>query len=99
MQMIWMCYPKVISREEIKTMMEAETYVTPEQALEYGFIDEIVGKQNTVDTSEQLIEQLASMRTEMNSQKSFRQELAIMTQKNAGSVSPQQQNIFMNLFK
>lgn len=88
-----------ISREEIKAMMEAETYVTPEQALEYGFIDEIVGKQNTVDTSEQLIEQLASMRAEMNSQKSFRQELAIMTQKNAGSVSPQQQNIFMNLFK
>lgn len=88
-----------ISREEIKAMMEAETYVTPEQALEYGFIDEIVGKQNTVDTSEQLIEQLASMRAEMNSQKSFRQELAIMTQKNAGSASPQQQNIFMNLFK
>lgn len=88
-----------ISREEIKAMMEAETYVTPEQALEYGFIDEIVGKENTVDTSEQLIEQLASMRAEMNSQKSFRQELAIMTQKNAGSASPQQQNIFMNLFK
>ena len=89
-----------ISREEIKAMMEAETYVTPEQALEYGFIDEIVGKENIniVDTSEQLLEQLSQMRVEMNNQKSFRQQLVIMTQKNAGSASPQQ-NAFMNLFK
>lgn len=41
---LFMLRAKNISEDELKSMMEKETMLTPDKALEYGFIDEIAGR-------------------------------------------------------
>ncbi len=57
-------------------MLDNETYLTPEKAVEMGFADE-VGKAETPapDITQQLQQQIAQMRREMTAQKAFREEM------------------------
>lgn len=65
-----------ITEDELIEMLDNETYLTPEKAVEMGFADE-VGKAETSapDVTQQLQQQLAQMRREMTERKSFREEM------------------------
>ncbi|MCM1089094.1 MAG: Clp protease ClpP [Muribaculaceae bacterium] len=65
-----------ISEEELIEMMDNETYLTPEKAVEMGFADEVekTGKA-APDMTEQLQQQLAQMRREMTARENFREEM------------------------
>lgn len=65
-----------VTEEELIEMLDNETYLTPEQAVEKGFADE-VAKSGTAspDLTQQLQQQLAQMRREMMAQKAFREEM------------------------
>ena len=43
---LFMQRAKNITEEELQQMMEKETILTPDKALEYGFIDEIAGRES-----------------------------------------------------
>lgn len=45
---LFMRRAKNITEEQLKEMMEKETMLTPDKALEYGFIDEIAGRNDSV---------------------------------------------------
>ncbi len=70
-----------LTEEQLKDMMAAETFLTPDQCMEYGLIDtvgdyaaDVTGQQ---DNLEQQVEQLKSL---MAQQKSFRDQLAMFHQ-------------------
>lgn len=67
-----------ISEEELIALMEAETYLTPDKALEYGLIDEIYGKKAASPSQEELMQQLVQLQRRLNDQQSFREQLALM---------------------
>lgn len=70
-----------ISEDELKELMDAETYLTPEKALEYGLIDEIEERAelvNKTETVEELREQLTQMKRRLAEQKSLKVELKEM---------------------
>lgn len=90
-----------IAEEELITIMENETYLTPEKALEYGLIDEIMGKKAEPVNTNEMLEKLSQMQQQLNQQQSFREQIAKMKK-----VAPVQQetppveaNRIMNLFK
>lgn len=66
-----------ISEEELIEMMNAETYLTPEQAVEMGFADEIDSKTKAdpEETFNQMQQNLTQMRKMLAEQKAFRTEL------------------------
>lgn len=72
-----------VSEEELIEMMNAETYLTPEQAVEKGFADEVNSKQATDPSQavEALQQELQQMRKERAQQQSFRQELQQLVKK------------------
>lgn len=45
---LFMQRAKNITEDELKEMMQKETMLTPDKALEYGFIDEIAGRRDNV---------------------------------------------------
>ena len=65
-----------ITEDELIEMLNNETYLTPEKAVEMGFADE-VGKTDTPapDMTQQLQQQLSQMRREMTAQKAFKEEM------------------------
>lgn len=65
-----------ITENELIEMLDNETYLTPDQAVEMGFADE-VGKTETSapDIAQQLQQQLAQMRREMTARETFREEM------------------------
>lgn len=67
-----------ITEDELIEMLDNETYLTPEKAVEMGFADE-VGKTETPapDITQQLQQQIAQMRREMTAQKAFREEMKL----------------------
>lgn len=67
-----------ITEDELKELMKNETYLTPEKALEYGLIDEIMGEKKVEQSSEELLQKLQDMQKQLNEQQSFRQQLATM---------------------
>lgn len=68
-----------ISEEELIDLMEKETYLTPDKALEYGLIDEVMGKQaESKQNDDELLEKLSDMRRQLSSQQSFREQIAQM---------------------
>lgn len=70
-----------ITEDELKTLMEQETYLTPDKALEYGLIDAIEGKREAEpEKTEELMQKLSDLRREMNSQQSFREQIAKLKQ-------------------
>lgn len=65
-----------ITEDELIEMLNNETYLTPEQAVEMGFADEVGKKEmSALDVTQQLQQQLAQMRREMTAQKAFREEM------------------------
>lgn len=91
-----------ISEDELKSMMEAETYLTPDKALEYGLIDEVMGKKVAGPDSAELLQRLSGMQ-QLNSQQSFREQLAQLkdSQKHRDTQKPSEKEsvTLMELFK
>ena len=64
-----------ISEDELIEMLDNETYLTPEKAVEMGFADEVSKTAAAPDLTQQLQQQLSRMRCEAVAQKAFREEL------------------------
>ncbi len=64
-----------ITEDELIEMLNNETYLTPEQAVEMGFADEVDKAASAQDMTQQLQYQLSQMRREMTGQKAFREEM------------------------
>ena len=66
-----------VTEEELIDMMNKETYLTPEKAVEMGFADEVDGSKDadTEDAMQAMQQQLQQMRRTMAEQKEFRTEL------------------------
>lgn len=91
-----------ISEDDLKALMEAETYLTPDKALEYGLIDEIMGKQTKTPDANELLQKLSDMQQQLNRQQSFREQIAAMKQNiqtPTAAPEPVQENNIMKLFK
>lgn len=90
-----------ISEEELKDLMEKETYLTPDKALEYGLIDEIMGKEAKPTNTEELLQKLQEMQMEMNRQQSFREQIATMQKNTPPQINPKEpkENTILNLFR
>ena len=86
-----------ITEEQLKELMENETYLTPDKALEYGLIDEVMGKQAPPEDSEKLLQKLSEMQKQLNRQQSLREQIALL-QKNTEKNAPKENKI-LNLFK
>jgi ATP-dependent protease ClpP protease subunit len=74
---IYLARAKNLTEEQLIEMMDKETYLTPEQCLEYGFCDEIA---TTYSADQNKINQLAGiviqqLRQELNNRKSFMEEM------------------------
>lgn len=83
---IFMKRAKNLTENQLADMMDRETFLTPEQCLEYGFCDEI--NEDTVDselTLEQAERTIQELRQELTRQKSFREELKVLVQRQKGS--------------
>lgn len=73
---IYLNRAKNLTEEQLIEMMEAETILTPEQCLEYGFCDEIA--QNSIEQNTLLNQQrtlMQQMKVEALNQKSLREEM------------------------
>ncbi len=91
-----------IDEDTLKGLMEAETYLTPDKALEYGLIDEIMGKQAKAVDTDELLQKLSDMQRQLNQQQSFREQISAMRQKYLKPKDPrepEQENNIMKLFK
>lgn len=77
---IFMERAKGITEEELKAKMSAETYLTPEQCVEYGFCDKVetTGAAAGQQTQQALQQALQQMSVKLAQQKSFRQELLML---------------------
>ena len=59
--------PSQLTEEELKVLMENETMLTPDKALEYGFIDEIAGRKEDVpEGAQQAATDIKELRARMN---------------------------------
>lgn len=66
---LFMLRAKNITEDELKALMEKETMLTPDKALEYGFIDEIAGrKENIPEGAQQAAADIKMLREKMNGQ-------------------------------
>jgi ATP-dependent protease ClpP protease subunit len=77
-----------ISEDELIEMMEKETYLTPDQAIEMGFADEIAESQKADPdaTATQLQQQLSQMREMLVQERAFKADLkALQTATAAGA--------------
>lgn len=60
---LFMQRAKNITEEQLQEMMEKETMLTPDMALEYGFIDEIANRESeTPENPEEVIEDIKQMK-------------------------------------
>lgn len=65
---LFMLRAKNITEDELKEMMQKETMLTPDKALEYGFIDEIAGRKESVPEGvQQAAADIQKLRDKMNS--------------------------------
>ena len=65
-----------ITEDELIELLNNESYLTPEQAVEMGFADEVdKATTDAPDITQQLQQQLSQMRREMTAQKAFREEM------------------------
>lgn len=70
-----------LEEQQLIDMMEAETFLTPDQCLEYGFIDKVDSYQaDEKDTQEKLMEQVQQLSRTIAQQKSFREQLEYLHQ-------------------
>ena len=73
---IYMSRAKGLTEEELAVMMDKETYLTPEQCLEYGFCDKV----GSFQADQNLLNQYSAVKVQqlqqqINSFQSFRQEM------------------------
>lgn len=92
-----------ISEDELAELMDAETYLTPDKALEYGLIDEIMDKREDDEPAsvpDPNVE-LQKLRRQLNEQQSFREQLQIMqgSVKEKDLVKTKGQNKILEIFK
>lgn len=74
---IYMERAKEITEDELAAMMDKETYLTPEQCVQYGFCDEIgtyTADPNKV--SQQSAAKIVQLQQQLNEQQSFKEEMA-----------------------
>ncbi len=65
-----------LEEQRLIEMMEAETFLTPDQCLEYGFIDKIDSYQaNDGDVQERLMQQVQQLTSVIAQQQSFRKQM------------------------
>lgn len=93
-----------LEEQQLIEMMEAETFLTPDQCLEYGLIDRIDSYQaDEKDIQERLMAQVQQLSSMIAQQKSFREQLQAMRQTTKVPMVPQQgkelANKLANLFK
>lgn len=70
-----------LEEQKLIEMMEAETFLTPGQCLEYGFIDKIDSYQaDEKNTQEKLMKQIQQLSNVIAQQKSFREQMAAFQQ-------------------
>ena len=70
-----------LEEQKLIEMMEAETFLTPDQCLEYGFIDKIDSYQaDEKNTQEKLMKQIQQLSNVIAQQKSFREQMAAFPQ-------------------
>lgn len=73
---IYMARAKNLTEEELAEMMDKETYLTPEQCLDYGFCDEIGAYQADQNRlNQQAAIKVQQLQRQLNSMKSFGQEM------------------------
>lgn len=73
---IYMARAKNLTEDQLKEMMDAETFLTPEQCLEYGFCDEIADYQADQNQLNQLAaNQIRKLRQKLTAQESLREEM------------------------
>lgn len=101
---LFMKRAKNITEEELKVLMEKETMLTPDKALEYGFIDEIAGRKEDVPTEpQQAAADIKTLREKMNTQnfsdvlKEFK-ELTEEKQQNKETEQVSAMDAFLNAF-
>lgn len=88
-----------ITEERLKELLEAETYLTPDTALEYGLIDEIYNKRADEAKPEELLQQLSQMRRQLTSQQSFREQIGLMKGAKEPPGPEKEPHKLMELFK
>lgn len=77
---IYMERAKNLTEEQLIEMMDAETFLTPEQCLEYGFCDEIGTQSADAKQIEQMnTELIRQLRQQLKTQQSFRKEMMQFT--------------------
>lgn len=70
-----------LEEQQLIDMMETETFLTPDQCLEYGLIDKVDSYQaNEKDAQEKLMEQVQQLSSMIAQQKSFREQLEYLHQ-------------------
>lgn len=73
---IYMARAKNLTEDQLKEMMDVETFLTPEQCLEYGFCDEIADYQADQNQLNQLAaNQIRELRQKLTAQESLRDEM------------------------
>lgn len=88
---IYMSRAKNLTEDELAEMMDKETYLTPEQCLEYGFCDEIgtyQADQNRLN--QQATVQIQQLRQQINNMQSFRQEMKQFVPKEVAPAQPKE---------
>ena len=87
---------KNLTVDQLKEMLNAETVLTPEMALQYGFCDEIGQAKNPAEEPkedpEQLKQEITELKMQLANQKSFKQELSDFYKTAHGSIPESEQN-------
>lgn len=83
---IYMARAKNLTEEKLAEMMDKETFLTPEQCLEYGFCDEIgsIVAENGL-ALEEAARMIGELKQELNGQKAFREDMEVLLQSLAGN--------------
>lgn len=71
---LFMQRAKGITEEELQAMMEKETILTPDMALQYGFVDEIAGRKQAVNQKENIGGEVNQLRSRLRNER-FAQEV------------------------
>ena len=78
-----------LDEQQLIDMMEAETFLTPDQCLKYGLIDKIDSYQaDEQDTKQKLMEQVQQLTQMIAQQKTFRELMQAMIQPPAPPADP-----------
>lgn len=82
-----------LEEEQLKDMMEKETFLTPDQCLEYGLIDKI-GDYDIQDGQQEGMEQkIRQMKELVIRQRAFKEQLALLHQESVPAAEPQEPEV------